>query len=107
VSVLCPCFEIMKQLIVLTSCCQFAVAALVMNLATPFARAQEPSSVNLPTILSVSTNLTLTLDALVAEALEKNPELNFYKAEIAASGCARPSPIVILNWRNLATSVSK
>ena len=31
------------------------------------------------------TNLpSSTLDALVAEALEKNPELNFYQAEIAA-----------------------
>ncbi len=27
----------------------------------------------------------VTLDALVAEALEKNPELNFYKVEIAAA----------------------
>jgi cobalt-zinc-cadmium efflux system outer membrane protein len=75
----------MKQLIVLKSCCQFAVAALVMNFATPCARAQDPSPVNLTTNLSASTNLILTLDALVAEALEKNPELNFYKAEIAAA----------------------
>jgi cobalt-zinc-cadmium efflux system outer membrane protein len=28
---------------------------------------------------------TVTLDALVAEALEKNPEVNFYKAEMAAA----------------------
>ena len=28
---------------------------------------------------------TVTLDAVVAEVLEENPELNFYKAEIAAA----------------------
>ena len=33
---------------------------------------------------SPSTN-TMTLDALVAEVLEHNPELNFYRAEIAAA----------------------
>ena len=38
--------------------------------------------------LSAKTNAqaqAVSLDALVAEALEKNPELNFYKAEIAAA----------------------
>ena len=31
---------------------------------------------------AASTTVSLTLDALVAEALEKNPELKFYEAEI-------------------------
>ncbi len=38
--------------------------------------------------LSAKTNVqaqAVSLDALVAEALEKNPELNFYKAEIAVA----------------------
>ena len=34
---------------------------------------------------SPATNASLTLDALVAEALEKNPELKFYEAEITAA----------------------
>ncbi len=44
--------------------------------------AAEPESVALNS--SVATN-GLTLDALVAESLEKNPELNFYKSEMAAA----------------------
>lgn len=57
----------------------FAVATLAATLAAPVARAQEAASTN------VSTNVALALDALVAEALEKNPELRFYEAEIAAA----------------------
>lgn len=56
---------------------QFAVATLAATLAAPVARAQEAASTN--------TNVSLALDALVAEALEKNPELRFYEAEIAAA----------------------
>lgn len=56
---------------------QFAVATLAATLAAPVARAQEAASTN--------TNVSLSLDALVAEALEKNPELRFYEAEIAAA----------------------
>lgn len=56
---------------------RFAVATLAATLAAPVARAQEAVSAN--------TNISLTLDALVAEALEKNPELRFYEAEIAAA----------------------
>ncbi len=38
-----------------------------------------------------SVTPTLSLDALVNEALEKNPELNFYRAEIAAARGGRKS----------------
>lgn len=55
----------------------FAVVTLAATLAAPGARAQEAASTN--------TSVSLTLDALVAEALEKNPELRFYEAEIAAA----------------------
>jgi len=56
---------------------QFAVATLAATLAAPVVRAQEAVSTN--------TSVSLTLDVLVAEALEKNPELRFYEAEIAAA----------------------
>ena len=75
----------MKQLTVLKWPCQFAVAALVLNLAVPIARAQDASPANTSTNAPLSTNAVVSLDALVAEALEKNPELNFYTAEIAAA----------------------
>ncbi len=58
---------------------QFAVATLAATLAAPVARAQEAASTN------VSTNFALALEALVAEALEKNPERRFYEAEIGAA----------------------
>lgn len=70
----------MKQLILMKMKWrrQFAVAMLATILAAPVARAQEMVSTNL------STNV-VALDALVAEALEKNPELRFYQAEITAA----------------------
>lgn len=58
---------------------QFAVVALAVSLVVPVSRAQESAPVGL------STAILLTVDALVAEALEKNPELQFYRAEIAAA----------------------
>ena len=66
-------------------CRQFAVAALAVSLTAPFVRAQETIPAN------ISTNASHTLDALVAEALEKNPELKFYEAEIAAAKAGRQS----------------
>jgi len=62
-------------------CRQFAMATLVATLTAPVARAQEASSTN----TTFNTTVSLTLDTLVAEALEKNPELRFYEAEIAAA----------------------
>src|ERR1051326_5069252 len=44
-----------------------------------------------------SATNALRLDALVSEALEKNPELNFYKAEIAAAKAGRKSAGLLAN----------
>jgi len=48
--------------------------------ATPSALAAESPA----TLSSVGSNAPVTLDALVAAALERNPEIKFYEAEIAA-----------------------
>jgi len=71
----------MKQPFVTNLCRQSAVAALALSLSLSLARAQEAS----PTHAAASATVSLTLDALVTEALEKNPELKFYEAEIAAA----------------------
>lgn len=63
-----------------------AVAALALTLTACVAWAQESTSTtNTPSYGSH------TLDALVAEALEKNPELKFYEAEIAAAKAGHKS----------------
>jgi cobalt-zinc-cadmium efflux system outer membrane protein len=56
----------------------------------------------MPTAKCQETNTTaaapgLSLDALIAEALEKNPELKFYEAEIAAAKAGRKAAAV---WAN-------
>ena len=56
---------------------------------------------------SAQTNLSpapLTLDALVAEVLDKNPELAFYRAEIAAAKGEQRNATVLVN-PELATSI--
>jgi cobalt-zinc-cadmium efflux system outer membrane protein len=70
----------MKLTSPLKSCRRFAVAALVASLTALAPRAQDstPGANTTP----VASH---TFDALVAEALEKNPELKFYEAEIAAA----------------------
>lgn len=75
----------MKQSFAVNWCRQSAVAALVFSLNLAFARAQEAPPTNSATSAAAST----TLDALVAEALEKNPELKFYEAEILAAKAGR------------------
>ena len=62
---------------------QFAVATLAVVLTSHVARAQESTPTNVP------PGASHTLDALVAEALEKNPELKFYDAEITAAKAGR------------------
>lgn len=70
---------------------QFAVASLAVVLTAPVAWAQESTSTN-------TTPVTAhTLDALVAEALEKNPELKFYEAEIAAAKAGRKTAGLFAN----------
>ncbi|MCL4787897.1 MAG: TolC family protein [Verrucomicrobia bacterium] len=69
---------------------QFAVAALAVILTAPGAWAQE-STTNAP------PGASHTLDALVAEALEKNPELKFYDAEITAAKAGRKTAGLLAN----------
>jgi len=75
----------MKQSKIVRLCRQFAVAALVLSMNLPLARAQDAPPTNAVATAAVAS----TLDALVAEALEKNPELKFYDAEIAAAKAGR------------------
>jgi len=54
------------------------------------------------TAKSQETNLapatpSLSLDALVAEALEKNPELKFYETELAAARAGRKTAGLLVN----------
>jgi cobalt-zinc-cadmium efflux system outer membrane protein len=64
--------------------CPFAVAVLTIIRIAPVTWAQDATATtNIPSAVSQ------TLDALVAEALEKNPELKFYEAEIAAAKAGR------------------
>ncbi len=69
---------------------QFAVAALAVILTVPGAWAQE-STTNAP------PGASHTLDALVVEALEKNPELKFYDAEITAAKAGRKTAGLFAN----------
>ena len=75
----------MKQPFVVIMCRQSAVAALALSLSLSLAQAQEASPAN----TAASATVSLTLDALVTEALEKNPELKFYEAEILAAKAGR------------------
>jgi cobalt-zinc-cadmium efflux system outer membrane protein len=67
------------------------VAALAVSLMAAGAQGQEPSAAN------VATNASPTLDALVAEALERNPELKFYEAEITAAKAGRKTAGLFAN----------
>ena len=69
---------------------QFAVAALAVILTAPIAWAQESTT-------NASPGASHTLDALVAEALEKNPELKFYDAEITAAKAGRKTAGLFAN----------
>jgi len=71
---------------------QFAVAALAVILTAPVAWAQESTSTT-----NVPPGTLHTLDALVAEALEKNPELKFYDAEITAAKAGRKTAGLFAN----------
>jgi cobalt-zinc-cadmium efflux system outer membrane protein len=63
-------------------------AVLVGAIARP-ANAQETNN--------ISALPSLSLDALVTEALEKNPELRFYEAEIAAAQAGRKTAGALAN----------
>ena len=66
--------------LILTAVC----VALISGVATTLALGEE-------------TNAAMSLDALVAEALDKNPELDFYEAEIAAAKAGRKSAGALAN----------
>ena len=57
------------------------LTAVLIGALTPRANGQETNA--------ASALPSLSLDALVAEALDKNPELKFYEAEIAAAKAGR------------------
>lgn len=81
----------MKQLSFLNPCRQFAVAALAIYLITLVARGQQTATSN------VVASVSHTLNRLVAEALEKNPELKFYDAEISAAKAGRKTAGLFAN----------
>ena len=81
----------MKQLSPLKWGRQLAAAAFAASLIVPGAQAQETTPAH------ASTDRSMTLDALVAEALEKNPELKFYDAELAAARGGRKTAGVLAN----------
>jgi outer membrane protein, heavy metal efflux system len=69
--------------------------AVLVGGMTP-AKSQETNSLSAP--------VEMSLDALVAEALEKNPELRFYEAELTAAKAGRKSAGVLAN-PELSTTV--
>ncbi len=71
---------------------QFAVAALAVVLTAPVTWAQESTSST-----KVLPSASLTLDALVVETLENNPELKFYDAEISAAKAGRRTAGLLAN----------
>jgi outer membrane protein, heavy metal efflux system len=57
--------------------CLVAIGALFLTMAVSKSSAQE--------VIATNGLSAVTLDSLVVEAMQKNPELNFYRAEIAAA----------------------
>jgi cobalt-zinc-cadmium efflux system outer membrane protein len=82
-------FEFMKQSS--SWCRRFALMAVAAALAVPMMKAQESASTNAVEMTSY------TLDALVTEALENNPELKFYEAEITAARAGRTTAGLFAN----------
>ena len=73
----------------------FAIATVAASLHS--LRAAKAESAPAVVTNSPATATEITLDALVQEALEKNPELNFYRAEIAAAEGERRTAGTIAN----------
>ncbi len=70
----------------------FAVASLAIVLTAPVARTQESTAGPIG-----EPEASRTLEALVAEALERNPELRFYDAEIMAAQAGRRTAGLLAN----------
>src|SRR5437867_5860324 len=75
-----------------------ALMCLVLNGRPVLATAAEAAETSVP---------TLTLEALVADTLANNPELNFYKAEIAAAKGERQTAGAWANPEVAGTAGSK
>ncbi len=73
----------MKQTHLLKLLCPLGAVVLAVHFVTPEVRAQEASPTN------AVPESARSLESLVEEALEKNPELKFYEAEIAAAKAGR------------------
>ena len=86
----------MKQIILKIQVLAVAWAIIAVNrvqAADPASSATNSTAVtNAPAV----TN-QMSLDSLVSEALEKNPELNFYRAEIMAAKAGRKSAGLLAN----------
>ena len=88
-----PVPDFMKLIIVkFYGLAMVAVAVAFGSLRASDVESTSTGSTNLP----AATN-EMTIDALVQEALEKNPELNFYRAEIAAAKGERRTAGTIAN----------
>jgi cobalt-zinc-cadmium efflux system outer membrane protein len=75
----------------------YVVTITAVAAASNSVRAAEVESTPAVVMSSSTTTNEMTFDALVQEALEKNPELNFYRAEIAATKGERRTADTIAN----------
>src|SRR5262245_17264166 len=75
----------MKQKNLKFSLCVAAVSIAMSSLLW----GGQDKSASAPVTNSVAATNAVSLDALVEEALEKNPELNFYRAEVVAAKAGR------------------
>src|SRR5439155_5094715 len=94
--------DFMQSNVLLKRCCVISVAVLVASSTTFHADGAERPAAS-STRATVPTN-QMTLDAVVVDVLEHNPEVKFYSAEIAAAtGGARTAA----TWANpeLSTTV--
>src|SRR5688572_4801819 len=77
VSIPDPCLFMKRDI------CLNLIATVALLCGTAVRAAEPSAATNAP-----SPTVTLPIDRLVAEALENNPELKFYQAEIAAARAA-------------------
>lgn len=73
------------------------VAIVPISLAVATARAADSANLAATPTNALPETASVTLDALVAEASEKNPELKFYEAEIFAAKAGRRTAGLLQN----------
>lgn len=88
--VLIPCLSWLVAIFMKRTCLGSLILMVVLGSAARGAETNEASTV-------LSATNTATLDALVAETLERNPELKFYEAEIAAAKGGRKTAGLLAN----------